>query len=110
MTGLTGPIGLTGPQGPIGPSGLVGSAGLPGANGISGTNGNDGAPGATGAQGLIGDTGFSGRGVAVFVQTSQPTAADFTTQYGGIDGFGVNFIPGNNAIRPGDIWIQSCTP
>ena len=96
----------------MGPAGHSGTAGLPGANGIDGTNGNDGAPGATGPQGLQGDQGYSGRGVAVFVQTSQPTAADFSTLYGSVEGFGVNFIPGsgNDSLRPGDIWIQSCTP
>lgn len=54
--------------------------------------------------------GKSGRGVAVFTQTTAPTQTDFDTQYAGKEGFTVNFIPGNNQIKPGDIWMEPCTP
>jgi hypothetical protein len=54
--------------------------------------------------------GKSGRGIAVFTQSTAPTAADFNTQYANKEGFTVNFIPGNNQIQPGDIWMEPCTP
>lgn len=54
--------------------------------------------------------GLSGRGIAVFTQTTSPTASDFNTQYANKEGFTVNFIPGNNQIKPGDIWMEPCTP
>jgi len=54
--------------------------------------------------------GKSGRGIAVFTQTTAPTASDFNTQYANKEGFTVNFIPGNNQIKPGDIWMEPCTP
>jgi hypothetical protein len=53
--------------------------------------------------------GKSGRGIAVFSQTTEPTATDFNTQYANKEGFTVNFIPGNNQIKPGDIWIEPCS-
>lgn len=65
--------------------------------------------------------GKSGRGVAVFVGTfsgvatptqpqllGSPTDSDFITQYANQEGFTVNFISGNNQLKPGDIWIKSC--
>jgi hypothetical protein len=48
----------------------------------------------------------TGRGVAVFTQLTEPTQTDFNTEYGSVDGFGVNKITGANTFRPGDIWIQ----
>lgn len=54
--------------------------------------------------------GLSGRGIAVFKQTATPTQTDFNTQYANQQGFTVNFIPGNNQIKPGDIWMDPCTP
>lgn len=63
------------------------------------------------------DPGLSGRGVAVFVgqfngasPTLQgfPTSTDFDNIYGNQEGFGVNFIPGNNQLKAGDIWITPC--
>ena len=54
--------------------------------------------------------GLSGRGIAVFKQTTTPTQTDFNTQYANQQGFTVNFIPGNNQIKPGDIWMDPCTP
>jgi hypothetical protein len=62
-------------------------------------NALDGGPGAP---------GFSGRGVAVFVQNTEPNQTDFNNQYGLIEGFGQNGIPGSNQIKPGDIWIENC--
>ena len=86
-TGCDGGGGIVGPAGPQGPAG---------------------ANGAQGVKGEPGDAGKSGRGVAVFVQTTQPTSTDFNNLYGSIEGFGVNFIPGNNQIKAGDIWIEPC--
>lgn len=76
-----------------------------GSDGRPGTPGGQGSPGVPGANGL---QGLSGRGVAVFVQPGMPTITDFNNQYGSQEGFGVNFIAGNNQIKPGDIWIQPC--
>lgn len=89
-----------------------------GCNGTNGTRGETGSVGSTGGTGPRGETGNagsngtdgkSGRGVAVFSQTAEPVAADFTSLYGTSEGFGVNFLPGNNQIKPGDIWIEPCT-
>lgn len=55
-----------------------------------------------------GPYGLSGRGVAVFVQTLEPTQTDFDTAYGTVEGFGVNGISGSNQIKAGDIWIENC--
>lgn len=52
--------------------------------------------------------GLSGRGIAVFSQSTAPNQTDFNTQYANKEGFTVNFIPGNNQIKPGDIWIEPC--
>jgi hypothetical protein len=52
--------------------------------------------------------GLSGRGIAVFSQSTEPNQTDFNTQYANKEGFTVNFIPGNNQIKPGDIWIEPC--
>jgi hypothetical protein len=79
--------------------GLTGAPGVPGAAGINGANGTDGTDGVDGK---------SGRGIAVFSQVSIPTNADFNLEYGGVEGFGVNYITGNNQIKPGDIWIEPC--
>tara|TARA_R110002126_G_scaffold158322_4_gene305723 strand:- start:13336 stop:13818 length:483 start_codon:yes stop_codon:yes gene_type:complete len=73
-----------GPQGDPGTNGLPGQAGGPGTN------------------------GFSGRGIAVFVQNLQPNQTDFDNQYSGIEGFGVNGIPGSDVIKAGDLWIEDC--
>lgn len=114
---IVGPEGNTGPQGPIGPAGPAGPAGD---RGIQGLQGNPGPTGATGPQGANGSqgiqgfpgspgvNGYSGRGVAVFLQTTTPTQPDFNSIYGSIEGFGVNYIGSNNTIRPGDIWIEPC--
>ena len=87
-----------------------GCAGTPGATGATGTPGPIGPPGMQGLPGNSGAEGKSGRGVAVFVQTIEPTQSDFDSIYGSIEGFGVNYIGVNNTIRPGDLWIQPCTP
>ena len=61
--------------------------------------------------------GKSGRGVAVFVGQFSgvsptligfPTSTDFQTEYGTQEGFGVNYISGNNQLKAGDIWISPC--
>lgn len=54
--------------------------------------------------------GKSGRGIAVFSMSTEPNQANFDADYANKEGFTVNFIPGNNQILPGDIWIQPCTP
>lgn len=87
-----------------------GCAGTPGAAGATGSPGPIGPPGPQGLPGNSGTDGKSGRGVAVFVQTTQPTQSDFDSIYGSIEGYGVNYIGTNNTIRPGDIWIEPCTP
>lgn len=73
--------------------------------GDQGDPGTDGAPGLPGPPGDPGVDGKSGRGVAAFIGGSEPDAGRFTTEYGSAEGFGVNFITGNNAIKPGDIWL-----
>jgi hypothetical protein len=132
--GIQGPPGETGAQGQPGVDGADGQNGLNGnyigiinpsdscPNGgylvqrFDGTtnallssvnicNGEDGSDGVDGLDGEDGDDGKSGRGVAVFVQGTQPNNTDFNTLYGSIEGFGVNFITGNNQIKAGDIWI-----
>ena len=93
------------------PSTDVGPEGPPGIDGIDGTdgtNGNDGINGDPGANGNPGADGLFGRGVAAFVQNTQPTQTDFNNDYGTIDGFGVNGIPGSNTFKPGDLWIEIC--
>lgn len=77
-------------------------------NGAAGTPGTPGTVGPAGVQGATGNNGRSGRGIAVFSQADQPNQSDFDSQYGNAEGFGVNFIAGNNQIKPGDIWIQPC--
>ena len=61
-----------------------------------------------GEQGIQGEDGLVGRGVAVFVQNTEPNQTDFDTAYGTVDGFGVNGIAGSNTFKPGDIWIENC--
>jgi hypothetical protein len=56
-----------------------------------------------------GNNGIDGRGVAVFVKPCQPNQIDFDTQYGTVQGFGVNGLPGSQTFKPGDLWI-SCEP
>lgn len=110
--GAIGPIGATGPQGPQGipgPTGPTGPIGLTGDKGDTGAQGPIGPTGATGAAGTNGTNGKSGRGIAAFIGGVQPDAARFTNEYGTIEGFGVNFIPGNDQIKPGDIWLV-CNP
>lgn len=87
-----------------------GCDGTPGAIGTQGPQGVNGSQGVKGDPGNAGTDGKSGRGVAVFVQTTQPTSTDFNSLYGSVDGFGVNNLPGNNQIRPGDLWIEPCNP
>jgi hypothetical protein len=87
-----------------------GCAGTPGSAGPAGSPGPIGPAGPQGLPGNSGAEGKSGRGVAVFVQTIEPTQSDFDSIYGSIEGFGVNYIGVNNTIRPGDLWIQPCTP
>lgn len=105
-TGPTGPTGATGPQGPTGQTGATGPQGLPGLIGPAGPIGPQGTQGPIGP---IGNTGKSGRGVAAFIGGTQPDAARFTSEYGTVEGFGVNFILGNDQIKPGDIWLV-CNP
>jgi hypothetical protein len=88
-------------------SGCVGSQG---ATGLPGPKGNPGDPGTPGPIGIPGIDGLSGRGIAVFVQTTEPTLSDFNSLYGTIEGFGVNYISGNNQIKAGDLWIEPCAP
>lgn len=134
-TGPPGPQGLTGASGQPGDPGIAGPAGANGnyvvtteasveecpAGGIiitqyNGVTNNvintyticNGEEGAQGPVGQVGPIGKSGRGVAVFVQVDAPDNADFNTFYGTVEGFGVNFISGNNQIKPGDIWIEPC--
>jgi hypothetical protein len=90
-------------------NGCNGTAGTRGDSGLAGTTGNTGLRGEPGIAGTNGSPGKSGRGVAVFSQTAQPTSANFTALYGTTEGFGTNFITGNNQIKPGDIWIEPCT-
>lgn len=97
--GPAGADGATGPQGPQGPNGEPGNDGAPG---------TPGTPGAPGTDGTDGTDGKSGRGVAVFIQLTQPTSTDFNTLYGSVEGFGVNYITGNNQIKAGDLWIEPC--
>lgn len=87
-----------------------GCNGSDGGTGGTGTPGPVGPPGPQGLPGNSGTDGKSGRGVAVFVQTTEPTQANFDSIYGSIEGYGVNYIGTNNTIRPGDIWIEPCTP
>lgn len=86
-------------------TGCTGAAGPAGAPGIQG---NPGTPGVQGPIGIPGINGLSGRGVAVFIQSTQPTPADFNALYGTVEGFGVNYISGNNQIKAGDLWIEPC--
>lgn len=105
LTGQPGPkgdIGLTGPQGIQGIQGIQGEVGPTGPQGEIGPPGPQGPIGPIGPQGIIGK---SGRGMAAFIGGTEPDAGRFTTEYGTAEGFGVNFIPGNNAIKPGDIWL-----
>lgn len=88
--------GTPGVQGPSGPTGAQGPAGIAGATGVAGPAGS------------AGTNGKSGRGVAVFVQNTEPDSTDFNTLYGSVEGFGVNYITGNNQIKAGDLWIESC--
>ena len=74
-------------------------AGPPGPPGDTGVQGDPGTPGTN---------GLSGRGIAVFTQALQPNQTDFNNQYGTIEGFGVNGIPGSAVIKPGDLWIEDC--
>jgi len=115
--GPQGPIGLQGPigeTGPAGPQGVPGVQGIPGPQGPQGIPGPAGPAGAPGPQGPIGPDGndgadgLVGRGVAVFVQSSEPTQDEFNNLYGEVDGFGVNGIPGSETFKPGDIWISNC--
>jgi hypothetical protein len=48
----------------------------------------------------------TGRGVAVFVQSTEPTQTDFNTKYGSTNGFGINQVTGANIFNAGDIWIE----
>jgi hypothetical protein len=102
--------GPQGPQGPVGPAGADST--IPGPQGPQGPAGADSTiPGPQGPQGLVGNTGgdgLVGRGIAVFVQTLEPSQLDFDTQYGSVLGFGVNSITGSNQIKPGDLWIEPC--
>ena len=87
--------------------------GLPyrGGRGSRGFKGDNGVNGANGTNGTNGTNGLHGRGVAIFVQSTQPTSANFNTKYGTVPGFGTSFIPntGANALKAGDIWIGLCT-
>jgi hypothetical protein len=86
-------------------NGCTGSNGVAGPEGVQGNPGNPGVQGPIGIPGL---DGLSGRGVAVFVQSTQPTLSDFNALYGTIEGFGINYISGNNQIKAGDLWIEPC--
>lgn len=97
--GCPGPAGLPGP---------AGEAGATGATGAIGATGPEGPQGPAGTDGEDGTNGKSGRGVAVFIQLAQPTPTDFNTLYGSVEGFGVNYITGNNQIKAGDLWIEPC--
>lgn len=75
---------------------------------LQGTNGTNGTDGADGVPGVNGENGLTGRGVAVFTQVTEPNQTDFDNEYGTIDGFGVNSVPGSETFKPGDIWIEPC--
>lgn len=102
LPGTKGDTGLPGQDGQDGADGADGQDGLDGQNGIDGINGVDGIDGEDGADG---EDGKSGRGLAAFIGGTEPDAARFTTEYGTAEGFGTNFLPGNNQIKPGDIWF-----
>lgn len=55
---------------------------------------------------VISASAVKGRGIAVFIQPTFPTQADFDAKYGNVDGFGVNGITGSNTFKDGDIWIK----
>jgi hypothetical protein len=55
---------------------------------------------------VISTSAVKGRGIAVFIQATFPTQADFNAKYGNVDGFGVNGIAGSNTFKDGDIWIK----
>ena len=85
--------------------------GCPGPTGNPGQPGDPGPIGSTGATGLAGQSGqngLTGRGVAVFVQNTEPTQIDFDNEYSNVSGFGIKNLPGNDQIKPGDLWIENC--
>ena len=102
LPGTKGDTGLPGQDGQDGADGADGQDGLDGADGIDGINGADGIDG---EDGVDGEDGKSGRGLAAFIGGTEPDAARFTTEYGTAEGFGTNFLSGNNQIKPGDIWF-----
>ena len=136
--GDPGPTGPPGTPGAPGADGLAGAAGADGTNGVAGDPGKNGNyaggqydatlgpenqggtkitiyDGESGSplsefQILNGINGKSGRGVAAFVQTGQPTDGDVVLQYAGIPGFTVDQVDlpqyQGNRLRPGDIWIK----
>jgi len=108
IQGPEGPQGVQGVQGPPGPQGIEGLQGPQGVPGPTGPAGPQGLQGPAGPSGTDGTNGLVGRGVAVFVQSTTPTQTDFDTNYGAVDGFGVNGISGSNTFKPGDLWIE-CT-
>lgn len=108
IEGPEGPQGPQGPQGPPGPQGIQGLQGPQGVMGPAGPAGPQGLQGVQGPNGLDGLNGLTGRGIAVFVQDTQPDEDDFDTLYGGVQGFGVNGIPGSETFRPGDLWLEDC--
>lgn len=110
MQGLEGPKGDRGDQGPPGPPGPPGEKGNQGIMGPPGPAGGQGNQGLPGLNGLDGSDGLAGRGVAVFVQNTQPSVGDFNTLYGQVDGFGKNAIPGSGDFKAGDLWIKECLP
>lgn len=85
-----------------------GCTGPQGEPGLPGVQGNPGTPGVQGPIGIPGIDGLTGRGVAIFVQDTQPTQANFDALYGTTEGFGINYLFGNNQIKAGDLWIQPC--
>lgn len=85
-----------------------GCPGDPGEPGATGETGPIGSTGASGSPGLPGQDGLTGRGIAVFVQETEPSQTDFDIAYGNIPGFGINNLPGSDQIKPGDLWIGNC--
>jgi hypothetical protein len=135
-TGPTGPGGLPGANGINGTNGMPGVKGDTGERGEKGETGNDGSSvtstpnsglGSCGGYDIKtlkydgsllannplynGCNGKSGRGVATFVQATQPTNAQVASLYAGINGFSAPdyIVSGSyNAsnLRAGDIWIK----
>lgn len=129
--GLPGSNGISGTNGIQGIQGVQGEVGPKGEDGLNGNTVQSVYSSAIGDCGgyklntLSGDDGTiissydvyngcngkSGRGVAVFVQATQPTDANVAANYSGINGFTAPdyIVAGSydaSKVRAGDIWIK----